>query len=595
MTTNRSQSLRLTTKTLTKSPSNSSSSYKSKDINNYVITFEGVWNNKELHELFYKFLKKELATETYDFIKDVEKLANIKDEEVLVLASKNIIDIYLKENAKREVNIAAPVKKKVLEQFNTLQSGQNHIWKLKVKPEEFFGECKKALLSTLKHDSFKRFIRTKEFTVVIDKYVGNQDIMIPRISFKYNYEDKDFHKPQVTDKDFEFVQMLLVDGFNWELIGAKFEHGNYLNTYWSTTSYLPILTFSKNHKLHTLKYECVLNCRFNQAVSLFPNGALYEIDPNTAYIDTLQYWKKDGKDMKRDHYVSKSSIIFPFPLHQRVFYACVCTDYDPKKKRLIEILKPAADISKGGYCEMRKETLIPKRGSSKYVEKDCYLMFDLMAVVIEKIDDYRVSYAQTHIIGIGGWSDLDFMSKQLTHDRGIKLRNALVKKLKSIPEDITFEELKETYKDDSMLAELESCEGLMDEFPKKKDGKIIQPRSFEENVQEKKEEIKEEVKEKVEIKEEVKVEIKEEVKEETKEQMKEEVKVKVNEEIKEQMKEEVKEKLELKEEAKDEVKEELKEEIKEELKEEIKEEEKEEEKELSTQENNLEQIEKKSE
>lgn len=455
---------------MSKTNSTSLRNFKAKDLNNYVLSFEGVWKHKELCELFYKFLKKEFATESYDFIQDVEKLPEIEDQELLVAETHRIITTFLMEDSKREVNLPSNLRKKVLDLYSSSKQEENKKeWIIEQKPESFFKECKLSLLSTLKHDSFKRFIRTSEFTQVIQKYLGNTDLMVPKISTQFHYVDKDFKDALVTDRDFDFINMLLKDSFEWEIIGSKYENGGRLTTYWSDVCYLPDFSATKKkHHLHTLKYECILEAPFNKAVALYPLGAFYDIDPNTAYIDTIKYMKKDGDVYKRDHYISKSSIIFPFPLNQRVFEACVSTDYDPKRKRLIQILKPCADTSKGDYCELRTDKVITKRGGTEYVEKQVYLMFDLMAIVIEKLDDYRTYYSQIHLIGIGGWGDNNFGSKALTHDRGVKLRQSIERKLKEIPDDITFEELLNKYPKDSMMMELESLEGLAEEFPKEK-------------------------------------------------------------------------------------------------------------------------------
>lgn len=462
---NRLQSVKITNPSELKQ-NNNQSSFKNKDLSNYVMSFEGIIESKEYRELFYTFLKKEYATESFDFIQEVDKISSLKDETLIILAVQNIINTYLNEDGKKEVNLPSAQRKKVLDLYkNSGQEKSTQKWILEVEPKDFFIECKNSLLSTLKHDSFKRFIRTPEFLQGIQKQIGNQDLMVPKISTKFYYDDEDFKKQVVTDKDFEFINMLLQDSFAWEIIGSKFENGSRLTTYWSEVCYLPNFSTRKKHNVHTIKYECVLETPFHKAACLYPLGAFYDIDPNTAFIDTLKYMKKDGEIYQRDHYISKSSIIFPYPFNLRVFYACVSTDYDPKKKRLIQILKPCADTSNGKYCEVRTEKVVAKRGSTEYVEKKAYLMFDFMAIVIEKLDDYRTYYSQIHLVGIGGWCDVNFMSRTISHDRGVKLRQSLEKKLKEIPNDITFDELKKKYPNDSMMMELESLEGLKDEFP----------------------------------------------------------------------------------------------------------------------------------
>ena len=434
-----------------------------KDLANYEICFNSCFTEKEMKEEFYKFLQKEFATENFDFIEDYHALCELKDENKIVEATIDIISKYIVDGSPKEVNLASPQKQKVVHIFNKSKQKENlEKWVIHETPEEFFKDCKRSLYSTLNHDTFKRFIRSPEFLKFIPKHLKNTKICQARMSHVFSYKDEDFHVEEVKDKDFDFMQVLMKDGFDWEVLGCKHEFDSMLTTYYTRLNYLLGCKFTSRFEVNPVKYETVLHYPFHQAVSLFPLKSFFDMDPNSNRIETIKYMPADEFKTKRDHYTSRTTCQFPM-LNYRVFNAVVSTDYDPKNKRLMQILKSCTEdeVEYGGF---EKQLICPKKGSSTTKKAKAYNMFTFMAIVIEKIDDFKTNYTQILLCGLGGWCDNGKMANVIAHDRGVKSKRSLIKLLESIPQDLSWEDMCDKYEGDSMMKELISCEGLEDEY-----------------------------------------------------------------------------------------------------------------------------------
>jgi hypothetical protein len=223
-----------------------------------------------------------------------------------------------------------------------------------------------------------------------------------------------------------------------------------LTSYFSTVNYLVGCKFTFEHAVNAVKYETVLNYPFHRALGLYPLENFLAMDPNSNRIDTLKYMVKN-ETYPRDHYVSRTTCQFPL-LDYRVYNAVVSTDYDPKRRRVIQILKSCDPEEKGKYLEKRKERVCAKKGGTKFKDVIAYNMFSFMAIVIEKLDEFRTNYCQILLCGLGGWGDNVKMAKMITHDRGVKSKRSLIKQLEEIPPNITWEGMCDRYKNDSMTS-----------------------------------------------------------------------------------------------------------------------------------------------
>jgi hypothetical protein len=434
-----------------------------KELSNYEINFDSCFTEKEMKEEFYKYLQKEFATENFDFIEDYHKLCEMTDEKEYIQATIDIITTYIVDYSPKEVNLAGAQKQKVVHTFNKSKQKQSlEKWVIEETPAELFYDCKRSLYSTLNHDTFKRFIRSPEFFKFIPKHLKNSNIAQARMSHLFSYKDEDFHKDLVTDKDFDFMRVLMKDGFDWEVVGRKHEYDSMLTSYFTTINYLLGCQFTRRFSVNPVKYETVLHFPFHQAVALFPLKSFYDMDPNTNRIDTINYMPSDGETYTRDHYTSRTTCQFPL-LNYRVFNAVVSTDYNPKKRQLIQILKSRTE-EEIPYGSFGKQEVCVKKGGQTFKKTKAYNMFTFMAIVIERFDDYKTNYTQILLCGLGGWCDNVKMAKAITHDRGVKSKRSLVKKLKETPIDMSWDEMVEKFGDDSMMKELISCEGLEDDY-----------------------------------------------------------------------------------------------------------------------------------
>jgi hypothetical protein len=139
------------------------------DKTKYVVIFESVLTNKKMGAAFYKFLQSELNSEGYDFMVEIKNLETLKDEKQQILKSKQIFETFLTSNSSKEINISGELRDKTLSNFEK-QTSVSDKWILEQTPAELFQECFQVISNVLRHDPFKRFIRTEECEKIMKAY-----------------------------------------------------------------------------------------------------------------------------------------------------------------------------------------------------------------------------------------------------------------------------------------------------------------------------------------------------------------------------------------------------------------------------------------
>jgi len=104
------------------------------------------------------FLKREFAIEKLLFLQDVE---NFKNEKI---TANKIVEKYIKVDSPLEININSNVRK------NILQNYENN--------KAVFDKVEKIIFRDLSEDSYLRFIRSKEFALLIEERKNMQQLDI---------------------------------------------------------------------------------------------------------------------------------------------------------------------------------------------------------------------------------------------------------------------------------------------------------------------------------------------------------------------------------------------------------------------------------
>jgi hypothetical protein len=90
-------------------------------------------------------------------------------------------------------------------------------WILEEKPNELLQECFYVISSILRHDPFKRFIRTEECEKIMKQFQNDSSVISPAIIKNLDYQISDFKNPYIDDKDIDFFKNLMEDGYNWKV------------------------------------------------------------------------------------------------------------------------------------------------------------------------------------------------------------------------------------------------------------------------------------------------------------------------------------------------------------------------------------------
>jgi hypothetical protein len=119
---------------------------KEESRNDNFYSFEQTINTPELSENFVQFLKKEHNENLINFINDVDTLLMIENPKEKEKKIKYIMDEYIFNNSKNEINLTEKQKRRVLEYYN-----------LDGLDEKIFSEAYQATIRLLKNDSFFRY------------------------------------------------------------------------------------------------------------------------------------------------------------------------------------------------------------------------------------------------------------------------------------------------------------------------------------------------------------------------------------------------------------------------------------------------------
>lgn len=396
--------------------------------NSRTVLFDSIFKNKEIGEMFYSFLKEDKSEESWEFLQSLYQLSKNEPK----LAEKKIEDIiqqHLLPTAPKSLNISAETRKEVLENLN------------KHKSIDHLRPLENVLIQEMKYDSFKRFLRSKQCNKIIEKYSNNQSVVASTVSEKFSYADSDFSKAEITEHDLKFMNYLLKDNMEWELL-ASFREGEYGkrvgNTWYSQTNYLPLLKIIEGMSIS--KYEIILPFAFMHVIcSYFPLSQQLKIDPHLTKYDTYAYTKDKG----RSYATIMKHLNFGFPLNTRLSPTVSTAFFDASTHTLYLISKPCdVDVLKEHPWMVDKEALcVQKKGENPKSAK-AYRMFDFQCTSFQQIDPFRTLVSQVHLFSLGGWAKQKASLKNISKERGNSLLIGLVNNIKSTPANVQISDLK---------------------------------------------------------------------------------------------------------------------------------------------------------
>lgn len=133
----------------------------SKDISKYEINFENFYKNKECRNIFKEYLIKTHCEASYDFLERINLYKLINTDKDRYIEAKKIIELYIIQFSKNEINISNQVRKDVIKLFE--ESNETNC------TLDLFSNVVMDLMMMLNVDSFKVFQNTLEFQKLCEK------------------------------------------------------------------------------------------------------------------------------------------------------------------------------------------------------------------------------------------------------------------------------------------------------------------------------------------------------------------------------------------------------------------------------------------
>jgi hypothetical protein len=190
------------------------------------------------------------------------------------------------------------------------------------------------LISELYYDNFRRFVRSKKALELYPKYYDCEEVMVPKISKQYPFVDKDFCRPIVTDTDLKFMDALLKDSYDWNLILSK-KGDQTPNVYLSYLNFLPNSKLFQNSScikvegLIPLNIESISCTIFGPTIrnTLHDKGmGEFETTKKYNHLELLEMFPKEMMERPRECVVTDIYIKAIFPLNT------------PRRSRIVETI-----------------------------------------------------------------------------------------------------------------------------------------------------------------------------------------------------------------------------------------------------------------
>jgi len=181
----------------------------------YTVHFDSVFTNKKMSGAFKDFLVTEHNLEPYNFLQEIISLENTTNPKEQMKKVKDIIKQYIETGSKKEINISGDIRNAILETFKTHENSET--WTLEMTPKKLFSNAFFVIVNLLKHDPFKRFVRTAECEAVMKQFKHDSTVVSPAITNDFSYDDEFFTHPFFRDRDIDFFLSLFEDSYDWEV------------------------------------------------------------------------------------------------------------------------------------------------------------------------------------------------------------------------------------------------------------------------------------------------------------------------------------------------------------------------------------------
>jgi hypothetical protein len=135
-------------------------------------------------------------------------------------------------------------KAKEIELKNQLLS---NLFEIKEVYLKIYFEVVKIIINEIKYDNFPRFVNSKEFEILFEKYKNDKNVIGSYKQKNFPYSEVDFQTHMVTEKDIEFLLEIFKETMDMKLVyQIKEKKANGFVSVCNLETIMPNLEFSKN-------------------------------------------------------------------------------------------------------------------------------------------------------------------------------------------------------------------------------------------------------------------------------------------------------------------------------------------------------------
>jgi hypothetical protein len=196
-------------------------------LNDYTVEFDSVFRVPDARALFMRYLMQQKNDNGFSFLLDVRSLGDAANEKEVVSKVLQIVDSYIKLGGVKEINIDVMMRMPILHKIERTKQYDNRT-KL-VVPLDIFATAAAMIHRELRDDAFIKFIRSHEFTTIVDTREGFLGEVTHRRKKRstWHMDTQRFHDTVITDGDISNIVKVIADSYEWEL-HRRNKEGNFV-------------------------------------------------------------------------------------------------------------------------------------------------------------------------------------------------------------------------------------------------------------------------------------------------------------------------------------------------------------------------------
>jgi hypothetical protein len=314
------------------------------DISNYVIHFSSL-KKKDINSAYYKFLKDEHNTDSWDFVvqynllKKLNEKSKFKEENAKV---EEILKTFIEPKSEKDLCLGSD---KILELKSKLKNRMNHYPCFK-----YFQKIHQDIKMEHQLDSFKRFIKTPSMIETFAKYQHDMDVMSPILGMLSTYEDEDFRTKKIRSKDLNFITSLTKNSSTWDSIYTS----EMMKISISDVNWFSKVQFLK-YPIYSFQFEIILPFELQQVANGYLSlNQMKKIDSNITKAKFISYETQSQE--VREHAIIEMEMIWIWGVPMKKTNVCSFIYYP---NELIYFSKP---------FETNKEWFQKDNGISEFFE-----------------------------------------------------------------------------------------------------------------------------------------------------------------------------------------------------------------------------------